>query len=43
MAHDLSRRDVTALGLVSAMPFNMSLNAQAQIVAPLVRRAILHG
>ena len=43
MAHDLSRRDVTAFGLMSAMPFGIALNAQAQGTTPLQRRAIPHG
>ena len=43
MAHDLSRRDVTALGLMSAMPLGIALNAHAQGSAPLLRRAIPQG
>src|SRR6202012_2151457 len=43
MAHDLSRRDVAAFGLISAMPLGITLNAQAQGGAPLLRRAIPHG
>ena len=43
MAYDLSRREVTAFGLMSAMPFSMGLKAQAQTGAPLLRRAIPHG
>jgi aryl-alcohol dehydrogenase-like predicted oxidoreductase len=43
MAKDLSRRDITALGLVSALPFGIALKANAQANAPLLRRPIPHG
>jgi len=43
MTRTLSRREVTAFGLVSAVPLGMTVKARAQNSGPILRRAIPHG